>query len=405
MTAATLDLHGEVSAGELAPVVPAGDRAAWIADAQERRRRILEDGCKRWPAGLRLVSSAGAVVPGRCRGTNLCDYCGILGGVEWSEMLALDALEGQAPTVYVCLTTSRSTLHAAEFHRARSELVAAIREEWAGAEYACLVEFTSGYAATSGGRRRPHWNLLLKGVPDDPASLERLRALVLEHWCPATRSSPKGQKVTPVWAAEGLVRYLALHFLKESQKPPRGWTGHRVTASHGYFTRGRRGAREAAQASLKLKRELWRAEREGLEGAEALTVAELRLEQAAGVRWECVALAPDVNGEVGRVVASSSSSTGTRVEWNRRRELSRDDTSLRPRRRKLLTLGELEPELFAHGRRPELELEAIGSADRTAARGAELLEAWLERAERRGGNGLRRALAAGLTPAPDRPAV
>ncbi len=270
----------------------------WVAEARARRASIVAAGCKRWPRSLRLHAVGGRLVPGRCGGTRLCDYCGIIGGVEWSEMLALDALEGNAPTVYVCLTTSRADWTARDARLARQLLWRAIKAEWASAEYGCLVEFTTGYASSSGGRRRPHWNLLLKGVPDDPAALRILEELVRAHWCKPARAKMIGQKIKPVWAAEGLIRYLGLHFLKESQKPPSSWKGHRVSVSLGYFANGRRAARAAAQESLRLKRELWRAERSGLEGAEALAVAELELLAAEGREWTLVELEVSELGEL-----------------------------------------------------------------------------------------------------------
>jgi hypothetical protein len=53
------------------------------------------------------------------------------------------------------------------------------------------------------------------------------------------------------------MRYLALHFQKESQSPPRGWKGHRFTSSRGYFPKGAAVAREAAKKSLRLGRAVY----------------------------------------------------------------------------------------------------------------------------------------------------
>ena len=50
------------------------------------------------------------------------------------------------------------------------------------------------------------------------------------------------------------MRYLALHFQKESQSPPKGWPGHRFTSSRGYFPDGAVAARERAKRSLRLGR-------------------------------------------------------------------------------------------------------------------------------------------------------
>jgi hypothetical protein len=66
--------------------------------------------------------------------------------------------------------------------------------------------------------------------------------------------------LTPIYAAGGLMRYLALHFQKASQQPPEGFTGQRFNCSRGYFTGCTRAvARRRAREALRLKRELWKA--------------------------------------------------------------------------------------------------------------------------------------------------
>src|SRR4051794_29972317 len=92
VAAAPLDLHEGISA----------------ATSEDR---LCDDvsGCPRWPESMRLLSSQGELVRGRCRGTNVCAYCARLGAVENAELLALDALAGSAPAVWAVLTTSRAT--------------------------------------------------------------------------------------------------------------------------------------------------------------------------------------------------------------------------------------------------------------------------------------------------------
>src|SRR5690242_6423123 len=89
-----------------------GGKPPTRATAREARLDLHEEssteaahGCARWPAKLRLLSSRGELVRGRCGATRLCDYCAKLAAVEVSEMLALDAMEGNAPTVWCVLTT------------------------------------------------------------------------------------------------------------------------------------------------------------------------------------------------------------------------------------------------------------------------------------------------------------
>lgn len=229
--------------------------------------------CTCGPEHLRLRSDLGELVPMRGRKVNHCEYCARLAAVENTEMLALDAMEGDAPQVWCVLTTRLATVDMRLFYRARAKLLKAIRLRFPDCEYAALLEFTTGYGKNSGGRRRPHWNLLLKGVRE--ADVGQLRELIERIWCPRVDALPEGQHVGTVREAEGLMRYIALHFLKESQKPPAGFSGQRFNCSRGYFTGCTRAvARARARESLRRKRELWAAEKAGYEGGEALAVAE-----------------------------------------------------------------------------------------------------------------------------------
>jgi hypothetical protein len=201
----------------------------------------------------------------------------MLAAVENTEMLALDSMEGEAPEVWLCLTTRTATLDMSEFYEARRQVMRAIQRRWRGARYACLLEFTTGYGERSGGARRPHWNLLLKGVPKsaverwrDPDTGESLHQLVSRIWCEHVDAEPQGQHVGPVNEAGGLMRYIALHFQKESQAPPRGFRGQRFNCSRDYFTnRTRAEMREAARESLWIKRRIHEAHELGLD-AEAI---------------------------------------------------------------------------------------------------------------------------------------
>lgn len=239
-------------------------------------------GCPRWPEHQRLLNlTTGEVVRGRCKATNLCDYCAKLAAVENAELLALDASE-YAPTVWIVLTTRSADVDARRFYRSREKLWKAVRRRWPAAEYAYLVEFTTGYGKASGGLRRPHWNLLVKGVPLD--ELDELGRVVRRVWCAREDATPGAQYVGTVEDAGGLMRYLALHFQKESQAPPKGWRGHRFRTSSGYLVRPASVLREEAKRSLRLKRLLWR----GLSVPEA----EGTLELASRESWELRYLNP-----------------------------------------------------------------------------------------------------------------
>lgn len=225
-------------------------------------------GCQRWPVNWWLVSSLGELVRGRCKATNLCDYCAKLAAVENSELLAIDATEsGSAPAVWVVLTTRRSTLDMAEFYEAHRQLMKALKRRFPELEWARLLEFTTGYGRRSGGRRRPHWNCLLKGVP--PEAVDVVRELVAKVWCPRVDAAARGQYVGVVSEMGGLMRYVALHFQKESQAPPAGFRGHRFTHSRGYLWTDTPTARDETRDALFEKRALWRARQLGLDGDQA----------------------------------------------------------------------------------------------------------------------------------------
>ena len=237
-------------------------------------------GCKRWPEGWWLLSSQGEMVPGRCRATNLCDYCSRLFAVETSEMLMLDAME-HAPTVYAVLT-ARELLDRADCRRHLTQIRKSLRRRWPGIEWACLVEFQR--------RGALHLNLLIKGVPAD--DVDALHAAISRVWCSRVDALPRAQFVGPIGAAEGLVRYVTQHFMKPAQAPPIGWRGHRYSSTRGYLVRPAALMRVEAREALRGKRALRAALKAGHEGADAEIVAGQALELAAATSWRLLSLDP-----------------------------------------------------------------------------------------------------------------
>jgi hypothetical protein len=225
-------------------------------------------------------------VRGRCGSTNLCDYCARLKAVENSELLSIDGGRGWAPSLWAVLTTPSSSTSPADFYGAMRELRRAIRAAFPDFQAATIVEFTTGFGSGSGGQRRPHWNLLVKGIL--VAQAGELKALIDRHWCPRVGGDPDAQYVGEISQAGGLLRYLVLHFLKESQKPPADWSGHRFTHTRGYLWTDTPTARAEAIASLRLKRELHRMNELGLFGQEAEDAAQLALYEASELAWELV---------------------------------------------------------------------------------------------------------------------
>jgi hypothetical protein len=223
---------------------------------------------------------------GRCKAVNLCDYCARLAAVETSEVLALDAMANSSPALWSVLTTRTATLDVAAFKYARKVVARAVRSCWPHAESATLVEFTTGLGRRAEGARRPHWNDMWKGVPADAE--DELRAVLADAWCRHVDALPAGQYVGAIAETGGLMRYLALHFQKESQQPPAGWRGHRFRTTRGYLATSMAAAREEARASLRLKRELHRALKSGLVGQAAEDAAQRAAYEASELAWELV---------------------------------------------------------------------------------------------------------------------
>jgi hypothetical protein len=243
---------------------------------------------------MRLVAADGRSVRGRCGATNKCSYCAKLGSIETAEMLALDAVNFFAPEVWLCLGTRTASFDPKPFYRGRDQVQKALRRRWPDLEVANLREFTTGYGPRSGGRRRPHWNFLIKGVVAD--QVEELRDVAARVWCGRVDAEPDRQYAGTVHDAGGLMRYLALHFQKQSQAPPPGWRGHRFTSSRGYFPEGSQAARERARRSLRLGRAVhwanavaegaWQDEGVILTGDELEELVEAYLDRAAGASWQ-----------------------------------------------------------------------------------------------------------------------
>lgn len=213
--------------------------------------------CTCGPVHLRLRSEHGELVKPRGKSVNRCDYCAKLAAVENCEMLSLDAMEGDPPTVLLVLGTRTATVDMAAFYRGLEKVRLTLRRRWPAAEYASLVEFTTGYGPRSGGLRRPHWNLAWKGIPADAATLAG--EIAFPVWCRHVDAEQHAQHASPIRSGEALAKYLALHFQKESQRPPANFTGQRFNCSRGYFTGATRAtARARARESLSLGREVWK---------------------------------------------------------------------------------------------------------------------------------------------------
>lgn len=247
---------GTSTAGSVNPAQGAGVAGDAAAGRLDLHEGIWENaalrGCSRWPPGMRLMWRCGdgfGFVKGRCRATNLCAYCRILGVVETAEMLYLDALE-HAPQLLLTLT-AREHLVRADTYAALKEIRRRAKKRWPGVEWFVQVEFQK--------RGALHLHLLVKGVPTWDAWA--LKLLACEVWCDRFDALEQGQDCKPINAAQAVVRYLQkelAHGLKQEQAPPIGWRGHRTSQTRGYLVRPASVMRQEAKAALRRKRAMHR---------------------------------------------------------------------------------------------------------------------------------------------------
>jgi hypothetical protein len=201
-------------------------------------------------------------------------------------MIALDALEApdRAPEIWAVLTTRTATDDMARFYNGLRRVKWALARRFAGVSYACVIEYTTGYGERSGGERRPHWNVLLKGV--SASQIDSAGALIRKHWCRHVDAEPFLQSVDPVWSHGGLLAYLIGHVQKASQKPPPGWRGQRFNCSRDYFEGRTRGEmRVAAREAIAWRTLEWRARERGLDGDAARAWAEAEHQRLEEATW------------------------------------------------------------------------------------------------------------------------
>jgi|SRR5579875_233292 len=278
----------------------ASPEAAPLGSYQGLSERDPRKGCPRWPAGLLLRWQRGEFVgwiEGRCGGTNLCDYCAIQAAHENARMLSLDAMEAPQPMLLVIVGTRTATDDPRPFYYGRQEVIRALRDRFGRqVEYASLCEFTTGKGRHSGGQRRPHWNVFVKGIAT--AAVEEARAIVRAVWCRHVDAEPEAQYVEVLQDLGAAAQYVAMHFHKRDQAPPEGWSGQRFNCSRGFFFgRTRREMRALARADLQRERETWKLLKARPELCETIdgTVDELvneLLEQRHARTWRVVSMDP-----------------------------------------------------------------------------------------------------------------
>lgn len=174
------------------------------------------------------ITAAGEFVPARCGATNRCPYCAYLAVVENALVVALDAELGGFPRVGVTLTTADPVHDPARFRLAVADVFKALRAALGPVEYLGFMEWTTGRGRRSGGHRRAHMHVLVKGLAPRDAPIAE--AAVRAAW--RLGSQVEARQLRSV---AGATAYLVHHHNKASQAPPAGYTGKRLRPSKGYY--------------------------------------------------------------------------------------------------------------------------------------------------------------------------
>lgn len=163
-----------------------------------------------------------------------------------AKMIGIDA---QVCQPRVCSTfTTRDPIDQDRFREVSAQLFRLVRSELGPVRYCSFLEHTTGKAAHSGGVRRPHLHTLWKDVvPGDAYVIAGIAGYVLERAAGAWR-----HQVDEIRTPAGATMYVAQHHQKESQAPPRSWSGtRRVRPSKGYYELPAAQLRKMAGAQLK----------------------------------------------------------------------------------------------------------------------------------------------------------
>jgi|SRR5579884_888948 len=218
---------------------PEGFEEAWISPDGE----VLDPSwwlsarCPNPRRGVAFRLASGLLVPVPC-GQIRCEHCSRFHGLVALEMVRSTSERMGNPEVAVTLTSVDPDRDVSRmWSRDTEQVLRALRRRWPLTEYLAFMEWTTGQGTRSGGRRRPHSHLLVRGVPREAAAVAE--ELVRDVW--ASRTGANRVEVAPLRAAENGVAYLALHHLKGGQAPPEGWTGRRLRASVPCPERGRPG--------------------------------------------------------------------------------------------------------------------------------------------------------------------
>ncbi len=221
--------------------------AALVLDSQ-RSVTGLAKRCPNRRIGIRLKSGK-KLESVSCKRRD-CSVCGPRKARELARVLILDA-QVDCPTHGMTLTTQDPDISPATFRNGVAAVFKRLRRHYGrSVEYFGMVEFTSGQGSHSGGRRRIHQHILLKGLPAHADVLDVGRD-VRETWRASTGATRV--EVAELRTPGGALGYLALHHKKPKQAPPPDWHGMVERHSLRYFHRPIAELREQAPASFKSK--------------------------------------------------------------------------------------------------------------------------------------------------------
>lgn len=209
--------------------------------------------CERPSKWAGFVLADGTYVPARCGAPNKCAYCAWLVAVENTAVVALDSIAHGHPTVGMTLTTVDPHHDLGRFRRDVERTIAAVRRRAPDVEYLGMMEWTTGRGARSGGRRRVHQHLLLRGVAAEEC--DDLERVVRKVW--QARTGASRVELRELRSAAGATAYVVAHHHKTEQAPPPGFKGRRLRHSKGYFEDGiaeLRGRVKAIEAANRLQR-------------------------------------------------------------------------------------------------------------------------------------------------------
>jgi hypothetical protein len=192
----------------------------------------------------------GRVVPARCGAPNKCAYCAYQATIENAIVVQLDAERFGHPRLGGTLTTVDPQHSMAAFRRDTEKAIKALRGRVEGLQYLGMVEWTTGRGVRSGGARRVHQHLLLKGA--DPSLCDELESCLRDVW--SARTGASRVELRELRSPAGATAYLIHHHRKREQSPPPGWSGKRMRPSRGYYGCPVSDLRAEAQQLLRSKR-------------------------------------------------------------------------------------------------------------------------------------------------------